>query len=142
MSCGSSRSPTRQLLLALALLSLPGHAVLAADGVEPAAWRKTLERIAPSVVSIQKPSDGLITTVDTSMVAKDQLCDSKKKLDANTPVIIALSVSAHMGQLMCQRHDRRFTESSISTLLTSGDHKKPIPRQTRLAMRRTSFIFS
>ena len=55
MSCGSSRSPTRQLLLALALalLSLPGHAVLAADGVEPAAWRKTLERIAPSVVSIQ-----------------------------------------------------------------------------------------
>ncbi len=53
MSCGSSRSSSRQLLLAFALLSLSGPAVQGADGVEPAAWRKTLERIAPSVVSIQ-----------------------------------------------------------------------------------------
>ena len=50
MSCGSSRSLRRSVLLALALLS---PLVQGADGVEPAAWRKTLERIAPSVVSIQ-----------------------------------------------------------------------------------------
>ncbi len=31
----------------------PPTAGLAADGVEPAAWRRTLERIAPSIVSIQ-----------------------------------------------------------------------------------------
>lgn len=50
MRCGSSRSPGRPALLALALLS---SAVQGADGAEPAAWRRTLERIAPSVVSIQ-----------------------------------------------------------------------------------------
>ncbi len=38
------------LLFALALLSPAAHS---ADGAEPAAWRRTLERIAPSVVSIQ-----------------------------------------------------------------------------------------
>jgi len=50
MSCGSNRSFSGHLLLAFALLS---PAVQGADGVEPAAWRRTLERIAPSVVSIQ-----------------------------------------------------------------------------------------
>jgi S1-C subfamily serine protease len=50
MRCGFSRSPACSLLLALALLP---PAVRAADGAEPAAWRRTLERIAPSVVSIQ-----------------------------------------------------------------------------------------
>jgi S1-C subfamily serine protease len=46
MRCGSS--PVA--LLALALLSPVAQG---ADGAEPAAWRRTLERIAPSVVSIQ-----------------------------------------------------------------------------------------
>jgi len=50
MSCGSSRFSGWPLLLALALLA---PVVQGADGIEPAAWRKTLERIAPSVVSIQ-----------------------------------------------------------------------------------------
>jgi hypothetical protein len=50
MTCGSSRSRGWKVLLALALLS---PVVQGADGIEPAAWRKTLERIAPSVVSIQ-----------------------------------------------------------------------------------------
>ena len=49
MSCGSSpavrgRRPVAAWLLALALLA---PAAQAADGVEPAAWRRTLERIAP-----------------------------------------------------------------------------------------------
>ncbi len=46
MRCGSSAA----LLLALALLT---PAAWSADGAEPAAWRRTLERISPSVVSIQ-----------------------------------------------------------------------------------------
>jgi len=49
MSSGSSRH-LGLLLLALAFAAPPLHA---ADGIEPAAWRRTLERIAPSVVSIQ-----------------------------------------------------------------------------------------
>ena len=50
MTCSSSRAIRSSALLALAL-AVP--ALPAADGVEPAAWRRTLERIAPSVVSIQ-----------------------------------------------------------------------------------------
>ncbi|MBL8200535.1 MAG: trypsin-like peptidase domain-containing protein [Chromatiales bacterium] len=48
MNCGSRHAFCYSVLLALAA---PG--LQAADGVEPAAWRRTLERIAPSVVSIQ-----------------------------------------------------------------------------------------
>ncbi len=50
MTCGSSRTIRSSALLAMALVA---PALQAADGVEPAAWRRTLERIAPSVVSIQ-----------------------------------------------------------------------------------------
>ncbi|MDH5255382.1 MAG: S1C family serine protease, partial [Gammaproteobacteria bacterium] len=50
MTCGSSRTIRTSVLLAMTLAAPALHA---ADGVEPAAWRRTLERIAPSVVSIQ-----------------------------------------------------------------------------------------
>ncbi len=50
MRCGSSCTLRAGCLLPLALL---WSAVHGADGAEPAAWRRTLERIAPSVVSIQ-----------------------------------------------------------------------------------------
>lgn len=58
MSCGSSPLPR----LRVAAVRLTGLALLvaglqqpaaAADGTEPAAWRRTLERIAPAIVSIQ-----------------------------------------------------------------------------------------
>ncbi|MEQ1801936.1 MAG: PDZ domain-containing protein [Gammaproteobacteria bacterium] len=52
MTCGSSRPGPTSPLLAVTL-ALLAPALQAADGVEPAAWRRTLERIAPSVVSIQ-----------------------------------------------------------------------------------------
>ncbi len=41
------------LALALALLALLAPAVQGADGAEPVAWRRTLEQISPSIVSIQ-----------------------------------------------------------------------------------------
>jgi len=50
MTCGSSRASRSSILLVLALAA---PVLQADDGVEPAAWRRTLERIAPSVVSIQ-----------------------------------------------------------------------------------------
>ena len=51
MHCSSDRAGLTGLLWAsTVLLATVAHA---ADGAEPAAWRRTLERIAPSVVSIQ-----------------------------------------------------------------------------------------
>jgi S1-C subfamily serine protease len=48
MRSGSSRAATLALTLALIAPVVQG-----ADGPEPVAWRRTLERIAPSIVSIQ-----------------------------------------------------------------------------------------
>jgi len=61
----------------LLVLALAAPVLQADDGVEPAAWRRTLERIAPSVVSIQ------VDGTEGSAVAGLRGCRSQHRI--NTP---------------------------------------------------------